>query len=167
MGISIFNIFKKKSVEVGDKAPDFSLVSTDGESVSLSQFFGKKWVVLYFYPKDDTYACVAESKSFRDEYQEFLNLDAVIIGVSSDSKASHEQFASKYSLPFYLLSDEAGKVRQKYGVPPTLGLIPGRSTYLIDKEGIVKYVFTAQFKPKSHVRLTLEKLKSESQSQIR
>lgn len=148
---------RKKAVEVGHKAPDFELNDQNGQPVRLSSFRGKT-VVLYFYPKDDTYYCVAESIDFRDHYTEFVSGNAEVIGVSSDSSASHTQFASKYKLPFRLLSDVAGKVRRLYGVPATFGMIPGRVTYVIDADGIVRKIVNSQFNPKSHVDEALEAL---------
>lgn len=139
------------SVQVGQLAPDFSLTNQAGETVILSSFRGQKAVVLYFYPKDDTPGCTVESCSFRDSYEDFQRIGAEVIGVSSDSPSSHQQFASKYKLPFTLVSDADGKVRREYGVPSTLGLLPGRVTYVIDQAGVVRHIFNSQFNPKAHV----------------
>ncbi len=139
------------SVQVGQLAPDFSLTNQAGETVILSSFRGQKAVVLYFYPKDDTPGCTVESCSFRDSYEDFQQIGAEVIGVSSDSPSSHQQFASKYKLPFTLVSDADGKVRREYGVPSTLGLLPGRVTYVIDQAGVVRHIFNSQFNPKAHV----------------
>jgi len=106
---------------------------------------------LFFYPKDDTPGCTAEACSFRDSYEVFQEAGAEVVGVSSDSEASHRRFASKYKLPFILLSDLGGVVRKFYGVPSTFGLIPGRVTYVIDKEGIVRNIFSSQFTPEQHI----------------
>src|SRR5437763_2026853 len=103
-------------VEEGKPAPDFELLTDEGERVKLSDFRGKP-VVLYFYPKDDTPGCTKESCTFRDQYQDFQDAGAEVIGVSSDSAESHEKFATKYRLPFILLSDRGGAVRKEYGVP--------------------------------------------------
>ena len=134
----------------GDRAPEFSLSDQSGKEIKLSDYRGKN-VVLYFYPKDDTPGCTAESCAFRDSYEDFKDLGAEVIGISSDSSASHTKFAAKYSLPFVLLSDKGGKVRKSFGVPTTFGLLPGRVTYVIDKEGIVRKVFNSQFNPKKHI----------------
>ncbi|MBF2034222.1 MAG: peroxiredoxin [Leptolyngbyaceae cyanobacterium T60_A2020_046] len=147
-------------IRVGDTAPDFSLQAHTGETVSLSQFNGQKPVVLYFYPKDDTPGCTAESCSFRDSYEDFTEAGAVVLGVSSDSPESHQKFAAKYNLPFLLLSDTGSKVRKAYGVPATLGLLPGRVTYVIDQAGVVRHVFNSQFNPTAHVSEALTVLKS-------
>jgi peroxiredoxin Q/BCP len=138
-------------VQVGEIAPDFTLMNQAGEPVSLSDFRGEKAVVLYFYPKDDTPGCTTESCAFRDNYADFQQAGAEVIGISSDSPNSHQQFASKYNLPFTLVSDSTGEVRRRYGVPATLGLLPGRVTYVIDEAGIVRHIFNSQFNPKAHV----------------
>ncbi|TVQ05749.1 MAG: peroxiredoxin [Leptolyngbya sp. DLM2.Bin27] len=139
------------AIKVGDAAPDFTLPNQAGESVTLSSFEGQKAVVLYFYPKDDTPGCTVESCSFRDSYEEFLAAGAEVIGISSDSPDSHRAFASKHNLPFTLVSDSGSAVRKTYGVPATLGLLPGRVTYVIDKTGTVRHIFNSQFNPKGHV----------------
>ncbi len=147
-----------KGVKVGDRAPDFTLPSLTGESVSLKSFIGKKNIVLYFYPKDNTAGCTAEACSFRDSYEVFQEAGAEVIGISSDSEKSHQQFATKYRLPFILLSDLGGTVRKFYGVPATFGLLPGRVTYIIDKQGIVRHIFSSQFAPQMHVSEALKVL---------
>jgi len=152
------NLFKQRPVElkIGDKAPDFELPAADGTPVRLSSFFGKKAVVLYFYPMDNTYFCIHESQSFRDNYELFQKAGAEVVGVSSDSPKSHVGFAAKHKLPFILLSDQKSQVRNLYQVPPTLKLIPGRTTYVIDREGIIRHVYTSQFRYDSHVKLALD-----------
>lgn len=152
--------FQKGKVKVGDLAPEFSLVSQKGEKISLKDYQGKKNVVLYFYPKDDTPGCTAESCAFRDSYEVFQKVGAEVIGVSSDSSESHQRFASKHRLPFILLSDPAGQIRKRYGVSSTLGLIPGRVTYVIDKAGIVRHIFSSQFNAKRHVDESLKIIQS-------
>lgn len=146
------------AIKVGDAAPDFTLQSQAGASVSLSSFRGQKAVVLYFYPKDDTPGCTTESCTFRDRFQAFQDQGAEVIGISSDSPDSHQKFASKYSLPFTLVSDAGSRVRKAYGVPATLGLLPGRVTYVIDKTGTVRHLFNSQFNPKQHVDEALKVL---------
>jgi len=122
-----------------------------GDNVTLSEFFGKKNVVLYFYPKDETAGCTKEACSFRDSYEELTNLGAEVLGVSGQSVESHKSFASHYGLPFILLSDEANTVRELYNVPSTMGIIPGRVTYIIDKKGIVRHIFNSQTQAQRHV----------------
>jgi peroxiredoxin Q/BCP len=151
----------KGKVGVGDVAPDFTLPSHSGEEVSLRDFVGKKKaVVLFFYPKDDTSGCTKEACVFRDGYEQFGNLGVEVIGVSSDSVRSHQRFVEKHGLPFVLLSDEGGEVRKHYGVPNTFGLFPGRVTYVIDKEGVVRHVFSSQLQAARHVEEALEALGS-------
>jgi len=116
--------------------------------------------VLFFYPKDDTPGCTKEACAFRDDYEEFGKLDAEVVGISSDSVESHRSFARKHRLPFTLLSDEGGKVRKLYGVSNTLGLFPGRVTYVIDEQGVIKHVFSSQLGTKRHVEEALKILTS-------
>jgi len=122
-----------------------------GDNVSLSEFLGKKNVVLYFYPKDETTGCTKEACTFRDNYEELTKLDAEVIGVSGQSVESHKSFASHYGLPFILLSDEGNNVRELYGVPSSMGIIPGRVTYIIDKKGMVRHIFNSQTQAQKHV----------------
>jgi peroxiredoxin Q/BCP len=147
-------------VKVGDKAPDFTLPASDGKNVTLSDFIGNKSVVVYFYPKDDTPGCTKESCAFRDSYEVFQEIGAEVIGISGDSPDSHQKFAGKYQLPFILLSDTDNKVRKLFGVPPTLFILPGRVTYVIDKEGIVRHIFDSQLDFNAHVEEALKTLKS-------
>jgi peroxiredoxin Q/BCP len=144
------------SVQVGDPAPDFTLPTQDGKSFSLHDMLGKSTIVLYFYPKDNTGGCTAEACSFRDNYEVFKQAGAEVIGVSSDSAESHRQFASKHRLPFLLLSDEKGTLRKLYGVPATLGILPGRVTYVIDKQGIVRHIFNDMLHPQKHISEALQ-----------
>ena len=148
-------------VQVGDAAPDFDLPDASGRRVRLSEFEGKRGVVLYFYPKDDTPGCTKEACSFRDSYEEFREAGAEVIGVSSDSAASHQGFARRHRLPFVLVADEGGEVRKRYGVPSTLGLLPGRVTYVIDRAGIVRHVFNSQLQATKHVDEALASLRVE------
>lgn len=146
-------------VKVGDKAPDFTLASQTGENVALSSFLGKKNVVLYFYPEGESPGCTREACSFRDNYEVFKDLGAEVIGVNAGSINSHKEFVEKHNLSFYLLSDEGNKVRKLYGVPSTLGLIPGRVTYIIDKEGKISHIFSSQFQPEKHITDALKILR--------
>jgi peroxiredoxin Q/BCP len=148
-----------KSVQVGDPAPDFTLPGRDGTEVSLASYRDKKVVVLYFYPKDNTRGCTAEACAFRDSYEVFTEAGAEVIGISSDSADSHDNFASKHQLPFVLASDKGGTVRQRYGVPTKLGVIPGRVTYVIDRQGVVRHVFSSMTNFDGHVGSALEMVK--------
>lgn len=149
---------ERNVVRVGDQAPEFSLPSATGAVVSLSDFRGKAEVVLFFYPKDNSPACTAEACSFRDSYEAFHDAGAEVIGISADSPESHARFTERHRLPFVLLSDPDGAVRARYGVPRTLGVIPGRTTYLIDRQGVVRHVFSSQFQPARHVAEALRVL---------
>src|ERR1700722_17242185 len=138
-------------IQVGDKAPDFTLPSQAGEQVRLSDRLGDRVVVLYFFPKDGTPGCTAEACAFRDSHEVFADAGAEVIGVSSDSVDSHVAFAGQHELPFTLLSDQGGKVRKQYGVPSVLGLLPGRVTYVIDREGTVRQVFISITRISHHI----------------
>ena len=133
----------------GAPAPDFTLPSQTGDKVTLSDYRGQ-WVVVYFYPADNTPGCTAEACSFRDSHQDFADAGAVVIGVSSDSVDSHDKFAAKHRLPFTLLSDEGGALRKAWGVKKSLGIMDGRVTYVIDPEGIVRKIFSSQMGAKKH-----------------
>jgi len=137
-------------VNVGDVAPDFKLTDQNGQSVSLSSFKGKKDVVLFFYPKDDTPGCTAECDLFDKAADEFSKLNAKILGVSSDE--DHTEFVSKYGFQLTLLSDVGGNVRQTYKVPKAMmGFLDGRVTYIIGKDGKVKSVYENMMEPAKHV----------------
>ncbi len=148
-----------KTLKVGDVAPDFTLPAQDGRSVRLSDFRGNKPVVVYFYPKDNTPGCTTEACTFRDHYEDFQQIGAEVIGISSDDAASHEGFANKHRLPFILLSDTDGAVRKAYGVPATLGLLPGRMTFVIDQDGVIRHIFNSQLRAARHVEEALGILK--------
>jgi len=130
------------ALQVGDKIPNFSVKDNDGNDFDSASIVGKKPVVFYFYPKDNTPGCTAQACSFRDQYEDFKDLGAEVIGISSDSVQSHEKFAKRYKLPFLLLSDNDKKLRKLFGVKTNLfGLLPGRVTYVADKNGIIKLIF--------------------------
>jgi len=126
---------------------------------SLYDLLKEKSVVLYFYPKDNTPGCTKQACEFRDQYEVFQEQGAEVVGISSDSVASHQRFEQEFRLPFLLLSDKGGHIRSLYGVPRKLGLLPGRVTYIIDKKGIVRYIFNSMTKPLEHVSTALEVLK--------
>jgi thioredoxin-dependent peroxiredoxin len=147
-------------VQVGDLAPDFTLPNQLGKQISLRDFRGKANIVLYFYGMDNGSLCTAEACAFRDSFQAFMESEAQIIGICSDSVESHQQFAVKQRLPFILLSDKGETVRKLYGVPSALGILPGRVTYVIDKQGIVRHTFSSFFAPKKHAPEALNALKA-------
>jgi len=151
---------KKGSVAIGSIAPAFTLPSQSGEMVNLTDFLDRRPVVLFFYPKDDTPGCTKEACAFRDNYEAFSELDAEVVGISSDSVESHRSFAREHRLPFTLLSDEGGKVRKLYGVSSTFGLLPGRVTYVIDEKGVIRHVFSSQLGANRHVEEALKVLTS-------
>jgi peroxiredoxin Q/BCP len=146
---------KVAGVQVGDRAPEFTLPDRTGRPVSLRDFRGTT-VVLYFYPRDHTTICTAQACDFRDRHEMFRAANAVIVGISSDSVATHQEFAAQHGLPFHLLSDENGQVRARYGVPRVIGLLPGRVTYVIDPQGVVRHIINAMFTPGRHIREALQ-----------
>jgi len=157
--VGLLDLFgSEPGVRVGERAPDFELPDAAGRAVHLGDYRGRKAVVLYFYPKDDTPGCTKEGCAFRDAYEDFQAAGAEVIGVSSDSGESHARFAAKHRLPFVLLSDHGGEVRRRYGVPSTLGLLPGRVTFVIDRDGVVRHVFNSQLQAERHVREALAAL---------
>ena len=150
-------------LEVGKKAPDFSLLNQDGNKISLKNYLGKK-VVLYFYPKDDTSGCTKEACSFSDDLPKFSKVDAIILGVSPDSVKSHKKFSEKYKLKFDLLADEEKKIVEKYGVwkekskygRKYMGV--ERTTFIIDGKGRIKKIFN-KVKVDGHNKEVMEALK--------
>jgi len=155
---------KKEKASLNDPAPDFELATASGRVVRLSDFRGKQPVVVYFYPKDETRVCTAEACAFRDSYEDFKKEGAEVIGISSDPAESHRNFAKNHNLPFILLSDVGGKVRAAWGVPQTMGILPGRVTYVIDKKGMIRLIFQSATEAARHVdeaRKILAKLKAE------
>ena len=142
-------------IEVGDRIAPFALPGADGEVVTSEGLLGRGPLVLYFYPKDETPGCTAEACAFRDSYEVFADAGAEVVGISADSPGSHRAFAANHRLPFLLLSDTGNAVRRAFGVPRTLGLIPGRVTYVVDREGVVQHVFNSQMHALRHVEEAL------------
>ena len=142
-------------MKVGDTAPDFNLEAHDGTFVKLSQFRGKSHVVVFFYPKDDTPGWTKEACEFRNMHKEFQAHDAAVFGVSSDSRSSHQFFAQKNALPYLLLVDKKRRLRKSWKVPKTFAILDGRVTYVIDKQGICRFVFKSSTAPKAHVKQAL------------
>ena len=141
--------------EVGDHAPDFSATTSDGNTIRLADFLGKRALVLFFYPKDGTPICTQEACAFRDSYDLFIDAGADVIGVGSDTEESHRTFARQHKLSFPLISDVDGSLRKTFAVSKTLGIFPGRVTYVIDQAGIIRQIFSAQFASDEHVRQAL------------
>lgn len=144
---------------IGDQIPNFKAKDTDGNDFDSQDLVGHKPLVIYFYPKDNTPGCTAQACSFRDQYEDFKDLGAEVIGISSDSVDSHQKFAAHYKLPFILLSDGDKKIRKLFGVPSyVFGLIPGRVTYVADKEGKIIMIFDS-IKAGNHIPKALEAVK--------
>ncbi|WP_121667195.1 peroxiredoxin [Mesonia aquimarina] len=146
-------------LEVGDRIPSFTLTDHHGNIFKSDLRLGEKIWVIYFYPKNFTPGCTKEACSFRDHYKEFQRLGAEVIGISSDSVESHQKFSEKYDLPFTFLSDPTEDIRQKFGVKGhLLGIIPGRDTFVIDKDGIVQFKFH-NLSSAEHMQKALDKVK--------
>jgi peroxiredoxin Q/BCP len=140
-----------KSIKLGDQIPDFSLPDQDGNLFEISNYIGKKKLVIFFYPQDGSLNCTREACYFRDLSDVFEEADAVVIGISSQSVESHKYFADVNKLKYALLSDNDNKVRKLFGVPGRMfGLIPGRVTYIADRSGKVVYIFDSQTETQRH-----------------
>jgi thioredoxin-dependent peroxiredoxin len=147
-------------VTVGSHIPDFLLKDQFGNLFDIQSVKGKKNLVIYFYPKDDSPGCTKQACSFRDQFEVFKETDALVIGISSQSVESHKDFALKHRLNYTLLSDEKEEVRKSFGVPTSLfGLLPGRVTYVVDKQGVVVYMFNSQLKVQQHIDQAVKILK--------
>ena len=131
------------ALKVGDKLSNFKAKDTNGNLFDSQDYIGKQALVIYFYPKDETKVCTAQACSFRDNYEEFKDLGAEIIGISADSVQSHVKFKSKFNLPFILLSDNDKKLRKLFGVENDFLIIPGRQTFVVDKNGFIIMVFNS------------------------
>tara|TARA_Y100001968_G_scaffold333689_2_gene398401 strand:+ start:840 stop:1358 length:519 start_codon:yes stop_codon:yes gene_type:complete len=149
----------KMTLEVGQKVPDFRIPNQEGKLIDLENI-KSKYLILFFYPKDNTPGCTIEACSFRDNYKKLKELGAEIFGISSDTVESHKNFALKYDLPFTLLSDKGGNLRDDLYVPKAFGIFPGRSTYILDKKGNILFKYTNLLNGKSHVTESISFLKS-------
>jgi thioredoxin-dependent peroxiredoxin len=148
-----------RKIAVSEKAPLFSLPDQNGKLVNISDFIGKTKLVLYFYPKDESYGCTKEACSFRDSYEDFKDAGAEVIGISADDEASHREFSAHHKLPFILLSDKDKKVATLYNIKKTMGIFSGRVTFVIDKEGIIRMIYSSQLNFQKHVDEAVEMLK--------
>ncbi len=145
-----------KELKVGDVIPHFTANDTEGNLFDSKTVLGQKPLVIYFYPKDNTPGCTAQACSFRDQYEDFKELGAEVIGISGDSTSSHQKFAKQFKLPFILLSDSNKAIRKLFGVPTGLfGLMPGRVTYVTDKNGVVQMIFDSMMATK-HIPKALQ-----------
>ncbi len=147
-------------MEQGDSAPDVHFSLCDGATIALADLRRERPVVLFFYPKDNSLVCTKEACAFRDAYEDFVAAGATVVGVSGDSAESHQQFAQQHRLPFLLATDVDGALRRAFGVSKTLGLVPGRVTFVIDREGVVRHVFRGQFAADRHVREALDAVRA-------
>ncbi|ESU23890.1 peroxiredoxin [Flavobacterium saliperosum S13] len=139
--------------------PLFGAKDQNGDDFYIASVLHKKVLVIYFYPKDDTPGCTKQACFFRDQFEEFKDVGAEVIGISGDSVKSHKKFAEQYKLPFTLLSDQDKSLRKLFGVPTNLlGLLPGRVTYVVDKQGIVRLVFDSM-NAESHFPKVVEAVK--------
>lgn len=149
-----------QKVQKGSTIPVFELPDQNGKLFNITSVLGKKNLVIYFYPKDDSPGCTKQACTFRDQFEVFREADAEIIGISSDDVESHKKFAEKYRLTYTLLSDTEGKVRKLFDVPSDLfGLLPGRVTYIVNKQGIVIHTFDSQLQTEKHIEEALAALK--------
>lgn len=155
----VFACNSKSQLKVGDKVPAFELKDQDGNTFNINSVLGKQPLVIYFYPKDETSVCTKEACSFRDSYTAFSQYGAKVIGISSDNVSSHKKFAEHHNLQFTLLADTSNKVRKLFGVPKTAAIIPGRVTYVVDKNGTVVHLFNSMKDGEKHVTESLEALK--------
>ena len=146
-------------LKVGDTIPHFTAKDANGTDFDSQNMVGQKPLVIYFYPKDNTPGCTVQACSFRDQYEDFKDLGAEVIRISSDNVTSHGNFAKEYKLPFILLSDNDKKIRKLFGDPAGMfGLLPGRVTYVIDKNGIIQLIFDSMLAAK-HIPKALEAIK--------
>jgi thioredoxin-dependent peroxiredoxin len=146
------------ALKVGDKLPNFKAKDTNGNIFDSQNYIGKQPLIIYFYPKDETRVCTEQACSFRDNYQEFKDLGAEVIGISADSVQSHLKFKSKFNLPFILLSDNDKKLRKLFGVENDFLIIPGRQTFVADENGVIILVFNSM-QGKIHINKALKILK--------
>lgn len=147
-----------KRLQVGDVAPDFSLVSSTGDSVHLYDTLQHSEVVLFFYPRAFTPVCTAEVCGFRDAMPQFAARNAAVFGISSDNPDTLARFASQHALTFPLLSDSSSRIRISYGVPKMFGVLPGRVTYVIGQDRQIKQITIAGFDAHTHISRSLQRL---------
>ncbi|RKG79023.1 peroxiredoxin [Corallococcus terminator] len=150
-----------KTLQEGDAVPDITLMGPGNAPVRLRDLLGDKALVIYFYPRDDSPGCTVQACSLRDQYEDFKDAGADVVGISSDSAESHEKFVAKHRLPFRLLSDPDGAARKAFGVGTNfLGMLPGRVTFIADRAGTIRYAFDSQMQVKKHVTGALDVVRS-------
>lgn len=145
-------------LKISDKAPLFEATADDGSKFSLGNLIGKSNIVLYFYPKDFTSGCTKEACAFRDNWNIVLSLGATIIGVSSDDVETHAKFKKDHNIPFTLVSDRKKEIRKLYGVDSMF--LPPRTTFVVDKDGVIRSVFNSQLNISKHVKEALSTLET-------
>jgi len=154
---------KSRGVAVGDLLPDIALPDQNGNMVQLRGWIGRSALVVFFYPKDGSPVCTSEVCHFGQRHDEFRGLNAEVIGISSDRPESHARFSARHRLPFTLLSDTDGKARRRFGTGSTLGLIAGRVTYVVDRQGVVRHIYRSQFHARKHVERALSALNDDAE----
>lgn len=147
---------KSEAIKCGDTAPDFVLPNQDGKQIALHDVLKRGPVVIFFYPKDQTPGCTKQACTFRDNIESFEKKGVSVLGISSDSVESHARFSNKHGFNFDILSDKNGQIRQAFGVAKSLGLLPGRVTYVLDKQGVVQNIIGGQLKAEQHIPRALE-----------
>lgn len=148
-------------LELGSPAPDLELNDQDGVPVKLSELIRDRNVVLFFYPKDNTFVCTLEVCAFRDAHADLVEQDAIVLGISTDPESSHRAVRERWHLPYRLLTDKDGAVSAAYDVRRTLGLFRGRVTYVIDKQGVIRSATDDPLRAGHHVRKALEALRAQ------
>lgn len=143
----------------GEEAPDLTLRDQKGEEVTLSELWKDQVLILFFYPQDHTLGCTQEACAFRDGYPELQEAGAEVVGISSDDASSHRRFQEEHQLPYRLLSDEEGAARKAFGVPKTLGVLPGRASFVIGKDGKILHMFNSQLQFRKHFEKALKIVK--------
>lgn len=152
------------TLSVGTKLPSFTAQTDKGETIESSSLLGEGPVVFFFYPKNNTPVCTKEACAFRDAYDAFRDHGAKVVGISGDSQGSHQKFREKHKLPFILLSDKGKALRKIFEVKATLGILPGRETFVVDADGVVQHAFSGQRLHQEHVDEALEVVKKLTQA---
>ncbi|MEI7836846.1 MAG: peroxiredoxin [Planctomycetota bacterium] len=150
-----------RPIDVGDALPDITLPNQGGDMIRLRSYVGVSGIVLFFYPKDDSLICTREACQFRDRYEDFKSRNMEVIGISDDPPGAHAGFAVRQRLPFMLLSDANGEARKQFGTGKTAGLLPGRVTYVVDRQGIVRHIYRSQFRAYKHITEALKAMEAE------